>query len=623
MSKRGPHRAASWPPRWIDAALILLVGAAMLRWSWLTWPDVLIDFGRELYVPWRLSLGEALYRDLAYFNPPLSPYLNALWFSWFGVGIQTVVFCNLAILAGIVALLYTLLSAISDRWSATIACLVFLLLFAFGQLVLSGNYNFICPYSHEMTHGLFLSLVGFWWFFRFLRSGQRIFLAAAGLSLGGVFLTKAEVFLATALALAAGLALRWMLRRPGRKRVGQETVMVIGMAGIPPLIAWVFLCQAMPPDVALKGILGPWPFIVHGQVQSLTFYRRLAGFSGFGANLKLLICWTACYAAAGLVLASLSLGVRRFRARIMMWAGIVSGVIAVSLFEWSRQAFPGNLIFEGFRPLPLVMGILGVSCLRRVLRERGREGQQASGILRVLLIVWAGALLAKMLFNVHIYQYGFALAMPATLLLVLAVVTWVPQALEARQGQGQIFRVTGVALLLILVMGNLGVVALFFEEKTYRVAAGADSFLASSDRATEVQELVAYLGEQGTGRETLVVLPEGVIVNYLTRRINPTPYSNFLPPEVLMFGEERIVAALREAPPDYVAIIHRDTQEYGFPFFGRDYGQKIDEWISAHYDEVRLIGARPLRGNQFGILLLRRDEGVDPTGKLRYAIPLG
>lgn len=28
--------------------------------TWGTWPDVLIDFGRELYVPWRLSLGERL-----------------------------------------------------------------------------------------------------------------------------------------------------------------------------------------------------------------------------------------------------------------------------------------------------------------------------------------------------------------------------------------------------------------------------------------------------------------------------------------------------------------------------------------------------------------------------------
>ena len=37
---------------------------------------LMIDFGRELYVPWQLNEGKALYRDIAYFHGPFSPYLN-------------------------------------------------------------------------------------------------------------------------------------------------------------------------------------------------------------------------------------------------------------------------------------------------------------------------------------------------------------------------------------------------------------------------------------------------------------------------------------------------------------------------------------------------------------------
>jgi hypothetical protein len=33
--------------------------------SWRKWPDPLIDFGRELYVPWRLSHGALLYHDVS------------------------------------------------------------------------------------------------------------------------------------------------------------------------------------------------------------------------------------------------------------------------------------------------------------------------------------------------------------------------------------------------------------------------------------------------------------------------------------------------------------------------------------------------------------------------------
>ena len=59
----------------------------MLAWTWGRWPDVLVDFSRELYVPWRMTEGQVLYRDVAYFAGPFSPSLDALWFRLFGVGI--------------------------------------------------------------------------------------------------------------------------------------------------------------------------------------------------------------------------------------------------------------------------------------------------------------------------------------------------------------------------------------------------------------------------------------------------------------------------------------------------------------------------------------------------------
>jgi hypothetical protein len=65
-------------PAFLGEGLVLLaVGAALLAWTWRKWPDILVDFGRELYIPWQLVSGKVLYVDIAYFNGPLSPYLNA------------------------------------------------------------------------------------------------------------------------------------------------------------------------------------------------------------------------------------------------------------------------------------------------------------------------------------------------------------------------------------------------------------------------------------------------------------------------------------------------------------------------------------------------------------------
>ncbi len=113
----------------------------MAVWSWRKWPDVLIDFGRELYVAWRLSEGDALYRDVAHFNGPLSAWWNAFWFRVAGVGFDTLIATNLVLLALLTALLYGLFARAADRTGAALAGLVFVALFAFGQLVVVGNYT--------------------------------------------------------------------------------------------------------------------------------------------------------------------------------------------------------------------------------------------------------------------------------------------------------------------------------------------------------------------------------------------------------------------------------------------------------------------------------------------------
>ncbi len=67
--------------RWFDWRLDLLIllslgglAAVLLAVSWRKWPDPLIDFGRELYLPWRISQGAVFGRDVESLYGPLSAY---------------------------------------------------------------------------------------------------------------------------------------------------------------------------------------------------------------------------------------------------------------------------------------------------------------------------------------------------------------------------------------------------------------------------------------------------------------------------------------------------------------------------------------------------------------------
>src|SRR3984893_6418131 len=100
-------------------ALHAVTFAALTFWSWRKWADPLVDFGRELYVPWQITRGKMLSRDIASLFGPLSPYINALWFRLFGVSLITLADVHLAVLCLAVAGIYHLLRVSTNRVTAT------------------------------------------------------------------------------------------------------------------------------------------------------------------------------------------------------------------------------------------------------------------------------------------------------------------------------------------------------------------------------------------------------------------------------------------------------------------------------------------------------------------------
>src|SRR4051812_28226136 len=92
--------------RWgLIIVAITFVAAAALTWR--KWPDCLIDFGLQLYLPWKISTGSLLYRDVMYLTGgPLSHYYDALLFKVFGVSLLTLMISTLLIAAGLLILIY-------------------------------------------------------------------------------------------------------------------------------------------------------------------------------------------------------------------------------------------------------------------------------------------------------------------------------------------------------------------------------------------------------------------------------------------------------------------------------------------------------------------------------------
>lgn len=579
----------------------------MLAWTWRTWPDPLVDFGREAYHAWQVTRGKTLYVDLAHLSGPLSVYVNGLFLRIFGTSILTLALTNAVLTAGCVAMFYCLLVRVADRLAATLAGVTFVTIFAFGRFVRLGNYNWLCPYAYELPHGVMLAVAGLWFLDRYHRTRRLGWLTATGAALGLVALTKTEALFAAAIAGAVGLALTVVAERPTIARLVRIAAAFALGALVPLGTTFAFFASRMPVSEVLRWPLGYWRAASRPEFAAMQMYREGMGIEDVAGNLRKLARATGWYAvllAPGVAAAIALRSARR-------WAAVIAVVALVTMAAAARFVSIDGWI-QAARPLPLFLLLITVGSIAGYLRSRSDPDAAARYALQTSLAVFALALLAKMVLNARVYFYGFALAMPAALVLIAALVTWCPAMLTRAGLQGRALRACAAGVLLVGLGAHLVFMQRVLTRQTDVLGEGSDA-LYGDGRVVPLAELLAEIQRRVGPTQTLAALPEGAMLNYLARRDSSVPYIMYDPLSMLLWGEQKIEKDLEAKPPDFLALIHRDYSDLGARFFGRDYGQTLMSWIQANYRPVWRTGAPPLRDGRFGVVLLERNRLAQST----------
>src|SRR6185503_18807584 len=182
--------------------------------------------------------------------------------------------------------LYGLLVRLASRFAATIACVVFMITFAFGQFTRIADYNWLCPYSYELVHGTMCAVAGLWCLDRYHRTRRIAWIAGTGFALGLVVLTKAEPLFAAVPAVAVGLVLTLVAERPDARRTVTLLAAFAGAAAarrvrLPTIaLAAVLIAFAVPlwaliSEMGWYDSLRPLPLLVGGiAVASLASFVR-------------------------------------------------------------------------------------------------------------------------------------------------------------------------------------------------------------------------------------------------------------------------------------------------------------------------------------------------------------
>jgi hypothetical protein len=581
-------------PSWLGA-ISMGVAFIFLAWlSWHKWPDVLVDFGQQLYVPWQLSQGSVLYRDVACTFGCLSGCCHALLFKVFGVSLNVLLASNFLLLTLLLTIVYRGFLACADRLTAAMAGMA-VTVFAFGQFLDVGNYNYVCPYSHEVWHGLVLSLVMITCLSRWLEAGQRWPLAVAGFCLGLAFLTKPEIFVGVVAPAMMALVFHWRQRRA---LVCLKSFLVLTGCSLIPLAGFfVYFCSATDAAAAFRAILGAWWPLLNSNALGIPFYQTGMGLDAPWFNLgRMLVEFGALGTIMGVCAWRLTRPALTSLERMILFAAV--GAVAIN-YDWSRSG----------HALPLL-----VVCAALLLWRQWRTtpaGQHGDLMFPALWLGFSLLLMAKMGLNTRITHYGVFLAMPAFLSAIYLLLYLLPRWLERRGLGAGSFRAAMVILLLTGLARLVIHSSLFYKDKDLAVGPPPDRIMTYNPAVAPTGAAMAsaadWIETHTAPTNTLAVIPEGAMLNYLTRRRNPTPYTLFMF-EVWVFGEQTMLAAYQRNPPDYIVLIHRDSSELGVPYFGlkKGYGFDMMQWINRNYEAVQLIGSEPLKTNAFGIKILRR-----------------
>jgi hypothetical protein len=207
--------------------------------------------------------------------------------------------------------------------------------------------------------------------------------------------------------------------------------------------------------------------------------------------------------------------------------------------------------------------------------------------------VFALGLIAKEALSSRISHYGFVLAMPAGILLVYAAFELAPSIPGALKSSGKIYKVLIAAVLLFDCFFAATLTCKYLHYKTFQISNGTDSLMGypSTDATLTgpmISEALNEVNKRLSPGDSLVVLPQGATINYLSRRPNPTPYIVLMPPEVIMYGEDKILASLRGARPAFLLYLPVSVTDYEVGTFGEDpkWGASIMEWMEAEYETV-------------------------------------
>ncbi len=610
---------ASQPPpsRRLIASLcgsIVLLWGILLYATWAHWGDMTVDCGREVYVPWVLSIGQKLYRDVWYPYGPAAPYFNALLYLLFGVNL-TVLYWAGALSALVSALLLVMIGArisfILAGWTGAVILLV-------QGMVPGIVFNFPMPYAYSAVYGFVVTCIFVLFVLEAARSDQWIWMFAAGCAAACGLAIKLEIGGADYAVLGLLVALR-ALRDKSLCRLMLDVAAILpGVAVCAGLLVWI-----MPPGGLEFLIQQNW-MSFPGTYFMKTYGAMWMGYSGDKAasyriaRATLLSIFTAgAWLTCWFLLARLRKGVLRPLLSGLLPATLLAAVILAEYWQVIPNVTVAGTDFARaiqflFLPTRTFFDVLGGGVLG--VFACWRFGYHPKLVALTLLFMAGGLMGLRSLYymeplNYPVFSSGLAILALYLWLRWLSIPFTRPfQRLEVPTQSILIVGMLGAAL--ILNGPQYG--QLMRSPSLFRSARG-DVFMPDL-KAHRYGAAVRFITERAGLGQSVLSVPEDTALYFFAGVTCPTRVYAFAP-GVLTPGRitEQTIDEIERKRINYVVWSNRRFIEYGVPEFGRDFDQELGNYLKSHYRPLGPL--MPEQGGGWNAVVWQRLDDGQPARK--------
>lgn len=596
VSASPPSRARRWterileaipepqPVRWsvlTSAGLVSLAcfWAVLFACTWAKWGDISIDCGREMYVPWELSLGKTLYRDVWYPYGPLGPYLNSMLYRIWGASMPVLYWAGSFSALGCAVLLYMTgmrLSSVLAGWTAAAVVI--------GEAFCPDLFSFPLSYSFDADYGALASCVCLWCCVCAASSPGWLWVFSAATAAAAALLCKIEFGSGCYIAVGVLILGRGLQTRSLRQLVKDVFATLPSVAACASVIAWMIS-------------LGGWDFFIQENQMSLpstyfmkTYGAAWLGKSGLRWDHQSLLAVALCLLAV-LWLVAFRMILRRYgpgwlvfsSGSLILLAGLAGWRLLKALLSLPPD-LPVLIVRSIFFPNAMVFMILATAPLLVKLVWRSRC---SGGFLSVLvLVVGAASVAFRTLFGTKSLGYSIYYNGPVILSFLL-LSTWV--AFPKTAGVSRPTMPAGV-----LPFAALFIVAFFPAAHAILSQARVEPLVTQRGliylplgMAAQYQAAIRIMKDAALRGESTLSVPEDTSLYFLSGARSPTRVFSFTPgivsPGKMM---DQLIAEIEHKQVRYLIWSNRKFAEYGVPEFGVDFDRPLGDYFRSHFRPI-------------------------------------